>query len=146
MKSSILGHYLIALGGLFITFITPIYGMLALMTASVYLDTFFAVYYVLKVKGRKGFTSHRLFNIVPKLLMYLGCIFISFLVDKYLLEGEIYEIKLLVTKLVTALFVYIEAKSIDETSQKLGNKPFLEIIKGFFSKLKGLKKDLNELK
>lgn len=146
MKTSFLAHYLIALGGLFITFITPIYGMLALMTVSVYLDTFFAVYYTLKVKGRKGFTSHKLFNIVPKLFMYLGCIFVSFLVDKYLLDGEIYEIKLLVTKLVTAMFVYIEVKSIDETSQKLGNKPFIEIVKGFFSKIKGFKKDLNEIK
>ena len=78
--------------------------------------------------------------------MYMSCILMSFLVDKYLLEGETYEIKLLMTKLVTALFVYIEAKSIDETSQKLGNKPFIDIIKSLFEKLKGLKKDLNELK
>jgi len=146
MKTSFFTSYFLGLGGLFLTFVTPIYGMVFLMVFSVMLDTGFAVYYTLKVKGRKAFTSHRLFNVVPKLLMYCGVILLSFFVDSFILDGEIYDIKLLVTKLVTALFVYVEIKSIDETSQKLGNKPFIEIIKNLFEKLKGFKKDLNELK
>jgi hypothetical protein len=146
MKTSLIAQYLIGLGGLFITFITPIYGMVFLMAFSVILDTVFAIYWTIKLKGRRAFTSHKLFNIVPKLIMYIGCILLSFLIDKFILEGEIYDIKLLVTKLVTAVFVYIEAKSIDETSQKLGNKPFLEIIKSLFNKIKGFKKDLNDIK
>jgi hypothetical protein len=42
--------------------------------------------------------------------------------------------------------LYIEIKSIDETSQKLGNKSFYFIIKSIISKAKDLKKDINELK
>lgn len=145
MKNELLAKYLVAFGGLFITFITPIYGMLILMSFAVGVDTGFAIYWTLKKKGRSSFTSHKLFNVVPKTLMYMSCILMSFLVDKYLLEGETYEIKLLITKLVTALFVYIEVKSIDETSQKLGNKPFIDVIKSLFEKLKGFKKDLNDI-
>ena len=146
MKQELYPKYVVAFGSLLITFLTPIYGMLFLVSFAVALDTIFAVYWTIKKKGRSSFTSHKLFNIVPKTLMYMGCILMSFLVDKYLLEGETYQIKLLMTKLVTGLFVYIEAKSIDETSQKLGNKPFVDIIKRLFQKLKGFKKDLNEIK
>lgn len=117
-----------------------------LISFAVFLDTIFAIYYVLKKKGRKEFTSHKLFNIVPKTMMYMGVILLAFFVDKFILDGDIYDIKLLITKVVTSMFVYIEAKSIDETSQKLGNKPFIELIKTIFEKLKGFKKDLNELK
>lgn len=131
---------------IFIAFISPIKGMLMLISFAVFLDTCFAIYYILKKKGRKEFTSHKLFNIVPKTMMYMGVILLAFFVDKFILDGDVYDIKFLITKVVTSMFVYIEAKSIDETSQKLGNKPFIELIKTIFEKLKGFKKDLNELK
>ena len=37
-------------------------------------------------------------------------------------------------------------KSIDETSVKLGNKPFVEVIRSLMKRAKEFKKDLNELK
>ena len=53
---------------------------------------------------------------------------------------------LLVSKVVTIFWIYIEVKSIDETSQKLGNKSFYFTIKNLLTKLKDLKKDINEMK
>ena len=50
------------------------------------------------------------------------------------------------SKVVTIFWIYIEVKSIDETSQKLGNKSFYFTIKNLHTKLKDLKKDINEIK
>ncbi len=46
---------------------------------------------------------------------------------------------------MTAVWVFNEIKSCDENSVKLGNKPFFDIIKSLLSKMKQLKKDLNEI-
>lgn len=48
-------------------------------------------------------------------------------------------------KIITAIWLYIEIKSMDETSMKLGNRSFWIIIKEFILKLKTLKSDVNEL-
>ena len=55
-------------------------------------------------------------------------------------------IKLPISKFATIFWLYIELKSIDETSQKLGNKPFIEIINNIVKWLKSFKKDINEIK
>jgi hypothetical protein len=36
-------------------------------------------------------------------------------------------------------------KSIDETSQKLGNRPFVFVLKDIIEKAKSFKKDINEI-
>ena len=145
MKNGLIINSIGVFGGLLITFITPILGMLMMMSFAIGLDTIFAVYYIIKKKGREHYSSHKLFNIVPKSAMYMGVILLAFMIDKFLLQGDIYDIKLLITKLVTGMFLYIEIKSIDETSQKLGNRPFIDVLKGFLDRLKGIKKDLNEI-
>jgi len=58
----------------------------------------------------------------------------------------LFGVNLLVSKVVTIFWIYIEVKSIDETSQKLGNKSFYFTIKNLLTKLKDLKKDINEIK
>jgi hypothetical protein len=47
---------------------------------------------------------------------------------------------------MTLIWIYIEIKSLDETSMKLGNKSVWVILKEMTGKLKELKKDLNEIK
>jgi len=48
---------------------------------------------------------------------------------------------------ITAIFwVYIEAKSLDEKSQKLGNQPFTTIVSNLIKWVKSVKKDINEIK
>lgn len=49
-------------------------------------------------------------------------------------------------KIITAVWLYIEIKSMDETSMKLGNRSFFIIVKEFIAKLKSLKADVNEIK
>lgn len=130
----------------FFCFITPIYGLLLIITLAVGFDTLFAVYVSVKQKGIKSFKSTKLFNIVVKTFFYMGSIIFAFMIDKYMLDGKVFDIPYLISKVTTFVWLYIEIKSIDETSIKLGNKSLWVIFKELISKAKDLKKDINEIK
>ena len=77
----------------------------------------------------------------------MGSIILAYFIDSHIIESNlILGIPLLISKAITLFWVYIEVKSIDETSQKHGNKPFYLLIKNLMSKAKELKKDINEIK
>lgn len=130
----------------FLVFITPIKGMLLLVSFAVAFDTLFAIYVSVKLKGISSFKSTKLFNIVVKTFFYMSTIVFSFLIDKYIFEGKILDISYLISKIITFLWLYIEIKSIDETSMKLGNRSLWVIVKEIINKGKSFKKDINEIK
>lgn len=130
----------------FFCFISPIYGLLAIITFAVGFDTLFAVYVSVKLKGISSFKSTKLFNVVVKTFFYMGSIIFAFMIDKYMFEGKILDIPYLISKVITFVWLYIEIKSIDETSIKLGNKSLWVLFKELISKAKDLKKDINEIK
>jgi hypothetical protein len=72
-------------------------------------------------------------------------ILLAFLVDTYIFEGSLMGIKLLLTKAISLLWIFIELKSIDETSIKLGNKSIWVHFKELFAKGKEFKKDLGDI-
>ncbi len=130
-----------------LTFVTPIKGLLILTGLAVLFDTLFAIYISIKLNGWSSFRSTKLFNIVVKTFFYFGSIILGFFIDKHIIENNtLFGVPLLISKVVTVFWLYIEIKSIDETSQKLGNKSFYFIIKSIISKAKDLKKDINEFK
>jgi hypothetical protein len=128
----------------FLVFAIPVKGLLILISFAVILDTLFAIFANIKLKGWQSFSSTKLFNIVVKTFFYMGSILFAFLIDKYILEGKLFDIKNILSKTITVVWVYIEIKSIDETSMKLGNKSFWVILKELIKKTKDLKKDINE--
>ena len=130
----------------FAVFATPIYGLLVLISFAVIFDTVFAIYVSIKQRGWRSFTSTKLFNIVVKTFFYMSTILFAFLIDSHILEGKIFDVTNGITKTITFVWLYIEVKSIDETSQKLGNKPLWLILKELISKTKDLKKDINDIK
>lgn len=130
-----------------LTFLTPIKGLLFLTGIAVLLDTLFAIYTTIKLNGWKSYQSTKLFNIVVKSFFYFGSIILGFFIDTHIIETNlIFGINLIISKVVTIFWLYIEVKSIDETSQKLGNKSFYFTIKALMNKAKELKKDINEIK
>lgn len=129
----------------FIVFVAPIQGMVLLISFAVLLDTIFAIYVSIKMKGINSFKSTKLFNIVVKTFFYMSTILLGFLIDKYIFEGVLFGVPFLVSKVITSVWLYIEIKSLDETSQKYGNKSLWVILKELISKTKDLKKDINEL-
>lgn len=130
----------------FAVFATPIYGLLVLISFAVIFDTVFAIYVSIKQRGWRSFTSTKLFNIVVKTFFYMSTILFAFLIDSHILEGKIFDVTNGISKTVTFVWLYIEIKSIDETSQKLGNRPLWMILKELISKTKDIKKDINDIK
>ena len=130
----------------FLIFITPIYGLLSIITFAVGFDTLFAIYVSIKLNGIKSFRSTKLFNVVVKTFFYMGSIIFAFMIDKYMFECKILDIPYLISKVITFVWLYIEIKSIDETSMKLGNRSLWVIVKEIINKGKSFKKDINEIK
>jgi phage-related holin len=129
-----------------VTFLIPIKGLIVLTGLAVLLDTFFAIYTTIKLHGIKSYKSTKLFNIVVKSFFYFGTIILAFFIDTHIIaENHLFGVELFIAKAVTVFWLYIEVKSIDETSQKLGNKSFYVIIKNLMQKTKSLKKDINEI-
>jgi hypothetical protein len=140
-------YFLKSLAICLLTFITPIKGLLILTGLAVLFDTLFAIYISIKLKGWSSFKSTKLFNIVVKTFFYFGSIILAYFVDKHIIENNnIFGVPLLISKVITVFWLYIEIKSIDETSQKLGNKSFYFTIKSIIANAKDLKKDINEFK
>lgn len=129
-----------------LTLISPIKGLILLIGMSVVLDTLFAIYTTIKLNGWRSYQSTKLFNIVVKSFFYMGSIILTYFIDTHILEQNlIMGIPLFASKTITLFWVYIEVKSIDETSQKHGNEPFYVIVKKLMSKAKDIKKDINEI-
>lgn len=129
-----------------VSFLLPIKGFLLAVGLMVLLDTIVGVYTTIKLNGRKSFQSTKLFNFVVKSFFYGSTICIMYVIDYFLIGvGGIFGISLISSKIASIIFIYIELKSIDESSQKLSNPPFYVMIKNLFTKLKSLKKDLNQI-
>lgn len=129
------------------TFIVPIKGLIIITGLAVVLDTLFAVYTTVKLNGIASYKSNKLFNIVVKSFFYFGSIILAFTIDTHIIESNlILGVPNLISKVVTVFWIYIEVKSIDETSMKLGNKSFYTILKNLMQKTKSIKNDINDIK
>ena len=130
-----------------LTFLVPIQGLLLLTLLFILLDTITAVYVVVKQRGWKHFTSEFLRKgLSPKIVGYLGTIILGFMIDKYIVGGTIMGLTYFFAKGICSLWIYTEVKSIDENSQKLGNRSFFVIIKEFIKKMSSIKDDITKLK
>lgn len=127
------------------TFIMPIQGLLLLVIGVVILDTFTGVYVAIKKGGRAAYRSGKLFNIAPKVFIYLGATLMLYMVDVFIFENKLFNIPYLLSKSISMIWVYTELKSMDENSQKLGNQPILDRVKELFKLFKGIKKDINKV-
>lgn len=138
-------EYILALFISLLTILAPIQAFIIIIGLFVISDTAIAIYATITLNGIKTFRSNKLFNIVIKTFFYMGAIILAFLLDKHIFDGSIMGVKLLLSKAMTLLFCYIEFKSIDETSIKLGNKSIWVHFKDLFSKGKELKHDLGDI-
>lgn len=138
-------EYALAICLSILTILAPIGVFISTIGVFVIADTILAIYTTIKLNGLKSFRSNKLFNIVVKSFFYMGAIILAFLLDKFIFEGSIFGISLLMSKAMTLLFCFIELKSLDETSIKLGNKSIWVLFRELFAKGKELKKDLGDI-
>ena len=127
------------------TFLTPIKGLLGLLFLAVLIDTLFAIYVAVKQRGWVAFKSVILRKgIGAKLLFYLGTVILAFLIDKYIIGASAFRIPYLLSKAISAIWIYVEVKSIDETSMKMGNRSIWVIIREIIQKVANLKKEIDD--
>lgn len=128
------------------TFLTPIKGLLSILFLFILLDTLTAIYTSVKLKGWHSFQSVILRKgIGAKLLFYLGTVVLAFLIDSYIVGPTAFGIHYLLSKSVTSLWIYVEIKSLDETSMKLGNRSIWVIVKEIIRKAAAIKTDITKL-
>ena len=125
--------------------LSPIHGLIIIISIAVATDTMCAIYHTIKVNGWRSFNSHKLFNIVPKTFLYMGTIIFAFLIDKFFFHGELNGVPFAVSKVVTAAWTGVELKSIDETRMKLGYKSMVVLAKDAYKNIRGIKKNLEDL-
>jgi hypothetical protein len=130
-----------------LSFLSPIWGLALLVGFAVISDTAYAIYAVVSKKGWKAYKASILFDIAPKTFFYMGSLLFAFLIDKFIIDTNvILGVDLLVSKTIAVLWTYIEVKSIDETSKKLGNRSMYVVIKELIKNAKSIKKDVDEIK
>jgi hypothetical protein len=130
----------------FFAIFAPIQGLILLLTMLVGIDTIFAIYVAIKLKGKSEFKSNKLFNIVIKTFFYVGSLLILFMVDKFVFAGTLFGITFLLSKMTALFWCYVELKSVDEKSIKLGNRSVWVILVEGIRKYHSLKKDLSDTK
>lgn len=137
--------FIVYLATAFAVIISPIQALLLIMIAFILFDTSLGIYTTIKLEGVAGFKSTKLFNVVVKSFFYLTSIILSFMLDVYMFDGKLLGIPLLLCKAMTMVWIYIEVKSMDESSMKLGNKSMWTILAEAVRRVKKIKKDLNEI-
>lgn len=127
------------------TFLAPIQALLLLMIGFIVIDTLLAIYATIKIHGMASFKSNKLFNVVVKSFFYCSSIIMAFAIDQYIMGGTLFGVEMLLSKAMSIFWIYIEVKSIDETSINLGNRSFWVIIKEMIAKIGKLKTDIKKL-
>jgi len=125
--------------------LAPIKGLVITMFLAVLFDTISGVWVAVKIGGWSTFRSNKLFNIVIKLFFYLLAIIFAFAIDVNIFDGSIFGVKVLLAKIITAAFVWIEFISLNENNMKLGNRSLFVILKEMISKATEIKKDLGDV-
>jgi hypothetical protein len=129
-----------------LTALSPIQGIILITILITLVDTVFAIYATIRVNGILAFRSGKLFNIVTKITFYSSAIMLSFAIDTFIFDGQMFEVHNFLAKCAALLFIYIEIKSIDESSMKLGNNSLWVIISELTRKLGKIKQDINKPK
>jgi hypothetical protein len=128
------------------TFIAPIQSLILMLISFILLDTFVGIYVSVKMNGWKSFSSNKLFNIVVKSFFYVISVVLVLMIDKFVFGGKVFGISYLLSKGMSIFWTYIEVKSLDEHSQRLGNRSFWELVKELVKKVMSVKKDIKRIR
>lgn len=129
-----------------LAFFAPVKGILITVGLFVLADTISGLWKAKKTGER--ITSRGLSAAVSKMVLYNGCVLLSFLLDKYIigdiLEG-IFSIKDMVTKMAALLLVYIESQSINENYEAVKGVNLWQEFKKLLSRTKEVKDEISEI-
>jgi hypothetical protein len=137
--------YLIYFLTIIASFIAPIGGLILMLISFILLDTIVGIYTSVKLNGWKSFSSNKLFNIVVKSFFYVMSVMLVLMLDKFVFDSKLFGVSFLLSKGMAIFWTYIEIKSLDEHSIKLGNKSFWVLIKELIKKIMSFKTDIKKI-
>lgn len=137
--------YLIYFLTIIASFIAPIQGLILMLISFILLDTIVGIYTSVKLNGWKSFSSNKLFNIVVKSFFYVMSVMLVLMLDKFVFDSKLFGVSFLLSKGMAIFWTYIEIKSLDEHSIKLGNKSFWVLIKELIKKIMSFKTDIKKI-
>ena len=127
-----------------ITLVVKVFWLSFLVCGITFIDICFGVFLVWKLK-QEAFSWSRLFEGFLKMIAYVFFIGFSYVLSENIFDGKLFEIQHFTPKILTMIFLILEATSIDNKSQKLGKKPILEVVRGAIKIFKELHKSTTTL-
>jgi len=124
-----------------IVIFAPILSILLLVFIFVIFDTITGLWAA--KKKNQTITSGKLFNVIPKIILYESSLLISYLFDVYLLNEftlYLFDINLLFTKCIAITIISIEAFSMNENIERITNKNLINSLKYLYGIIKKIKK------
>ena len=130
-----------------ITFFTPIAGIIILMITLILTDTITGVWKCKKLGI--PITSRGLSALISKMILYCGAIVLVFSVDTLILNDLVkyfFSVDLLVTKVLSMIFSFIELISINENWRAVKGFDIWERAKDLSKRAKVIKKEMDDFK
>jgi len=126
-------------------FILPIKTLLITVGLCIAADTFLGIYKARKNKEK--ITSHKLSNVVSKMVLYQAAVILFFVLEKFIL-GEFVayfiDIPFVLTKIVAATLCLIELKSMDESYTIITGYSLWDKFKTILRRAKSTKDELSD--
>ena len=134
------------------SFFSPLVPLIVAVGCAISIDTVFGVTAVLKNGGRKSFKSSIAgTGLASKMITYGLAVTFTFIIDRNFLSDFVnsyfqMKVEFLPTKIVSALFIFIEIVSSYENLNKILGYDVIDKIKSVVSRTKEIKDDFKNIK
>lgn len=128
-----------------ITLIGKVFWLSVLVCSLSLIDILFGLYLVYKLK-EDPFSWERLIEGFLKMFVYVFVIGVAYILSENIFDGGLFNIKHFTPKVITMLFMWLEAESIDKKRVRLGKKPLAQEIREKIKFIKEIKKNIQDLK
>jgi len=144
----IMREYIFSLLVGLLVFFTPIQGLIISVGIVIIFDTITGIYRSVKKRGWKSISSHKLSNIISKMLLYEFSLIFLYPIDKFVLNDlllNLVSVEFFATKLACVLLILVEITSIKENIEQALEINIWQNLKAFLKRIKEVSKDIDEI-
>ncbi len=144
----IMREYIFSLLVGLLVFFTPIQGLIISVGIVIIFDTVTGIYRSVKKRGWKSISSHKLSNIINKMLLYELSLIFLYPIDKFVLNDlllNLVSVEFFATKLACVLLILVEITSIKENIEQALEINIWQNLKAFLKRIKEVSKDIDEI-
>ncbi len=144
----IMREYIFSLLVGLLVFFTPIQGLIISVGIVIIFDTITGIYRSVRKKGWRSISSHKLSNIISKMLLYEFSLIFLYPIDKFVLNDlllNLVSVEFFATKLACVLLILVEITSIKENIEQALEINIWQNLKAFLKRIKEVSKDIDEI-